>query len=68
MSPNPVDIDIFNPYAFPATSLQSYLIGSSALTLTISQFSTDAICSSKSINLAFSMATVDLTNGNVVSY
>ena len=36
--------------------------------MTISQFSTDAVCASKGIDLSFSMVTLDLSNGNVLSY
>jgi hypothetical protein len=68
MSPNSLDIDVSNPYVFPATSMVSYTIGSSALSFPISQFSTELICASKSIDLSFKIATVDLSNGNVLSY
>ena len=68
MSPNSIDIDPSNPYVFAATPLQSYTVGSAALSLTINQFSTEAICALKSINLVFSLVTLDLSNGNVLTY
>lgn len=62
-----MDIDSANPN-FPATPQVYYTIGSTALNIPISQFLTDSDCVLKGINLKFSIATIDLSNGNVLSY